>query len=555
MGYHCLLLEARIPIGHKIINFSLYTCTGNTLQEPVDITVVKCYQEALRRGARSSNQFKLVTLGAEGAGKTTTVNTLLNKPFQCDQESTVGASVKSCSVDRQLASSKWHTISATFRIAEIPKQHQSEVKSTMSLISIKETSPGATAEPIPPAVIDAAKATAASEAAPKGGMIRIIIFDIGGQEVYYEIHFLFLAIEDTALLVFDASKKLHDPVISRQRFGRFGEKIKTRGMQSNIEVIEFLLHSVYIRGQKAPKGAISPRVPTVLMVGAHAEDLSIEEQQCIAQMIYQLFDGKPFLEHLPDSVKEAFHFIGNSNPDQGVVDHLRATILKAAEWVISAERPIIYLNFEGKVLEKGQTKVRLSLTEATDLAKMAGVEGEQATDALLHHFTNKGILLYYPEVPSLKTEVFISPQEVSDLVCSVVSTSDYAPNTSELQESYERYNKYALLGEPLLDYMLKHSNRSKDKDVLVGLLDKFNLAAEVPQGTKFPREFNAPKKGRVFIVPSLLVYDKKATYTPSKGDITVIYYFTNKFVPESIFNQLVVKTIYWCTQKSHLINR
>ena len=67
------------------------------------------------------------------------------------------------------------------------------------------------------------------------------------------------------------------------------------------------------------------------MVGAHAEDLSIEEQQCIAQMIYKLLDGKPFFEHLPQSVKEAYHFISNSNPDQDVVNHLRATILKAAE--------------------------------------------------------------------------------------------------------------------------------------------------------------------------------------------------------------------------------
>ena len=529
--------------------------TVQTQQESVDITIAQCYQQALKKGARSSNQFKLVTLGAEGAGKTTTVNTLLNKPFQLNQKSTVGASVKSCSVDRQLASSKWHTITATFRIAEIPKQHQSEVKSTMSLISIEQISPETPAQPIPQKVIDAAKATAASEPAPKDGMIRIIVFDIGGQEVYYEIHFLFLAIEDTALLVFDASKQLHDPVISRQRFGRFGEKIKTRGMQSNAKTIELLLHSVYSRGQQAPKGAISHRVPTVLMIGAHAEDLSIEEQQHIVHMLYVLFDGKPFLEHLPKSVREAFHFIGNSNPDPKVVDHLRATILKAAKWVISAERPIIYLNFEGKILEKGQTQVRLTLAEATDLARAAGIEGEQAVNALLCHFTNKGILLYYPEVPSLKSEVFISPQEVSDLVCSVVSTSDYAPDTAKLQQSYERYNKYALLGESLLDFMLKESNRSKDKDVLLGLLDKFNLAAEVPPGTKFPDEFNAPKKGRVLMVPSLLVYDEKATYLPQKGDITVIYYFADGFVPESIFNQVVVKTIHWCSQSGHLINQ
>ena len=524
-------------------------------QESVDLSVIRCYQEALKRGSRSCNQFKLVTLGAEGAGKTTTINTLLNKPFQPNQTSTVGASINSCSVDRQLASTKWHTITATFRIAEIPKQHRSEVKSTMSLISIEQTSPVTPTEPIPQEVIDAAKSTAASEAVPKDGMIRIIVFDIGGQEVYYEIHFLFLAIEDTALLVFDTSKQLHDPVISRQRFGRFGEKIKTRGMQSNIETIELLLHSVYSRGQQAPKGAISPRVPTVLMVGAHAEDLSIEEQECIAKMICQLFDGKPFLEHLPESAKEAFHFIGNSNPDPEVVDHLRKTILRAAEWVINAVRPIVYLNFEGKILEKGQTAVRLTLAEATDLASMAGIEGEKEVDALLQYFTKKGILLYYPEIPSLRTEVFISPQEVSDLVCTVVSTSNYTPNTAKLQQSYERYNKYALLGEPLLDYLLKQSNRSNDKDILLGLLDKFDLAAELPLSTQFPRELNVPKKGRVFMIPSLLVYDEKATYCPKQGDICVVYYFADRFVPESIFNKLVVKTIHWCCQKGHLINR
>ena len=525
-----------------------------TKQDSVDLNVVMAYQLALKQGSRNSNQFKLVTLGAEGAGKTSTINTLLNKPFQRNQKSTVGASINSCNVDRHLASSKWHTITATFRIAEIPKQHRGEVKATMSLVSIKHSK--APAEPIPQAVIDAVKATMASEAVIKDGTIRIIVFDIGGQEVYYETHFLFLAIEDTALLVFDASKKLDAPVISRQRFGRFGERIQTRGMQSNVETIELLLHSVYSRGQKAPKGSISPRVPTVLMVGAHAENLSHEEQECIMQMIYKRFDGKPFLEHLPRLVKEAFHFIGNSDPDPVVVKHMRATILKAAEWVISTERPITYLNFEGKILEKSETEVRLAIAEATDLAKMAGIEGEQAeVDVLLRYFTNKGILLYYPEVPALKNEVFISPQEVSDLVSIVVSTGSYAPDTAELQRSYQRYNQHALLGEPLLDYMLEQSNRSKDKVVLLGLLDKFNLAAEVPPNTKFPREFHAPKKGKVFLVPSLLVYDEKATYCPQKGDISIVYYFEDRFVLESVFNQLLVKVIHWCCQKGHLIQQ
>ena len=526
------------------------------ISDSLDTHDIMAYEAALKEGSQSSNQFKLVTLGAEGAGKSSSVNTLLNLPFQPNQESTVGASVNSCSVDTYLASSKWQKITAAFQITQINKQHKSEVKAAMSSVTVKPVTP-APVKPIPQEVLDEVKAVMTSkEEIPQDGHIRIVIFDIGGQEVYYDVHFLFLAIEDVALLVFDCSKGLDDPVISRQRTGRFGEKISTRGMQSNIETIELLLHSVYSRGQTAPEGSISPRVPVVIMLGAHAEDVSIEDQELIIQTIYRRFDGKPFLEHLPQLREEAFHFLANSKPDPKSVNHLRATIVKAAELVITAQRPISYLKFEGKILEKlQQAEVRLSRTDATDIAKDAGIEGEQAVDALLWYFSNKGLLLYYPEVRSLKSEIFISPQEVSDLVCAVITTHDCQPRTADLQQSYRRYNRYALLEESLLIFILLQCGRSKDKEVVMGLLDKFNLATELPRNTRFSHETSKPisSASKVFIVPPLLVYDNLVLYRKQDGDIVVQYYFPDEFLLESVFNQLLVKTIQWCCKHKHMV--
>ena len=455
-----------------------------------------------------------------------------------------------------LASSKWQKLKATFQIAEIPKQYRREIKSAVYSKPIKPVI-SSSVQSIPQEVIDEVKEMITSkEEIPQDGHIRIVIFDIGGQEVYYDVHFLFLAIEDVALLVFDCSKALDDPVISRHRTGRFGEKIETRGMQSNIKTIELLLCSVYSRGQKAPKGSISPRVPVVIMLGAHAENLSDKEQELIIQMIYQCFDGKPFLEHLPRLKKEAFHFLANSNPNPRSVEHLRSTVLKAAELVITTKRPISYLKFEGKILEKmQQAEVRLSRADAIDIARGSGVEGEQAVDALLRYFTNKGILLYYPEVKSLKNDIFISPQEVSDLVCAVITTHECRPPTADLQQSYRRYNQYALLEEALLNFILQQFGRSKDKQVLLGLLDKFNLATEVPADTRFSHEISAPENSasKVFIVPPLLVYDNKVPYIKQDRDIVVQYYFPDGFLPEGIFNQLLVKTIQWCCKRNHMI--
>ena len=245
---------------------------------------------------------------------------------------------------------------------------------------------------------------------------------------------------------------------------------------------------------------------------------------------------------------EAFHFIANSSPNVEVVTHLRWTILKGAEHVIKAQRPISYLNFESKILEKYQSEVRIRRTEAVDMARAAGIKGEEAVDALLRYFTNKGILLYYPEVKSLENEIFISPDEVSKLVCTVITTESCKPHSAALQRSYKRYEKYALLEESLFDFMLKQCGRDKDKDVILGLLDKFSIAAEVPVNTLFPEEFTAPKKGRVFMIPSLLVYDKTEGYRKAKDDIVVVHYAPNEFLPETVFNKLLVKTINWCYQ-------
>jgi len=495
------------------------------------------------------------TLGAEGAGKTTSVNTLLNLPFQSNQEYTVGASVNSCSVDTHLASSKWQKITASFRVTEIPKQHNREVKAAMSSIPVIPVT-AIPVKPTPQEVINEIKEVIATKDMPEDSHISIVIFDVGGQEVYYDVHFLFLAIEDIALLVFDCSKELDDPVISRHRTGRFGEKIATRGMQSNIDTIEYFLHSVYSRGQKAPVGSISPRIPVVIMLGAHAENVSVEKQKLIIQTICQRFDGKLFLEHLPRSKEEAFHFLANSNPNPKSVDHLRSTVLKAAELVITAKRPISYLKFEGKILERmQQAEVRLSRVDAIGIARDAGVVGEQAIDALLQYFTNKGILLYYPNVRSLKHEIFISPQEVSNLVCAILSTCECQPDTADLQQSYSHYNQCALLEEELLNFILHQLGRSKDKQVLLGLLEKFNLASEVPADTIFFPEICAPRNStsKVFVVPPLLVYDEKVSYCKEDGDIVVQYYFSDKFLPENVFNQLLVKTIHWCCKQRNIV--
>ena len=536
---------------------------------------VVAYQKALKKGKRRSNKFKIVLVGAEGAGKTSTAHSLLGKDFEPQQPSTVGAAVNTCTADRFFAT-KWKQITLDHQLKQLPNQFKQELKLCMSKISTEEAElprpeeVGSSKQPemntqpefLPPEKIPEELVAKVQEVVETqeihDGDVQIIILDLGGQEIYYHVHFLFLAQEDVVFLTFDASKDLDEPVICRQRLTRFQEKIKTRGMQTNLETIEILMQSVYSHCGKVVVGQvyISNRIPTIILVATHSKSLSLQEKNGIIRKIYQKFAGRPFMDHLPRSRNEAVFFVDNSQRDPKVFEALQAVALKAAAPTIAEECPISYLQFETEILKESQRRAVISQQEALVIAEKAGLQGNLME--VLNHYTLKGTLFYYPDVESLQNEVFVSPQEVSDMITSVISTHNCEPSSADLQLAYGRYDSYGLLEEKLLNDMLKSADRYKDKRIILGFLEKFYLAVEVSRDTKFAEEeesYETPTSDRVFLVPSMLVYNTEADPIQRKGDITLSFHFPDKFVPENVFNQVLVNLVSWCKLQGHHVHR
>ena len=115
--------------------------------------------------------------------------------------------------------------------------------------------------------------------------------------------------------------------------------------------------------------------------------------------------------------------------------------------------------------------------------------------------------------------MFVDPQEVSDLVSSVISTHNCEPSCADLQLSCDRYDTYGLLEEALLDDMLERCGRLHRKEVILGLLKKFDLAVEFDAEEN---TYEVPKSGRVFVVPSMLVYNKIKVYQKQDDDVIVL---------------------------------
>ena len=543
----------------NILNF-IVLVTPPRMGKIITKRTVLAYQLAMKTGKRRSNQLKLVMLGAEGAGKTSSVHSLLDKKFNENQTSTVGANINCCCcLTDRIFVSKWQQIEMATQLKNLPKLHKSNVKKLIPEMSSKvdsELEGSQKAEEVVPPQVAAHVQEVVNAKEVSDGDVRIVILDLGGQEIYYEVHFMFLAPEDIVLLTFDASKGLDQPVISRQRLDRFQEKVATRGMQTNLEVLETLFHSVYSHCGSEAVGYISNRVPTIIMMATHSANLTDKQKKDIKLQFYKCFSSKPFFDHLPRRFEDALYFIDNKFRNPVVFERIRQIVLEAAKTVIEQECPISYLKFETKLLQASENKPIISLQEAQDIAIAVGIEHDRLTEVLLH-YCYKGVLLYYPDVAALQDEVFVHPQEVSDLVSSVISTHDCQPSSVDLNRSCTRYDTYGLLEERLFDDFLERCGRLKQKETILALLQKFDLAVQVPVNTKYYDEdvdYDPPKNGKVFVVPSMLVYNRKKTYQKQSGDIVVFFHYPDKFLSENVFNHVLVKTVFWCNEEGHHIH-
>ena len=198
------------------------------------------------------------------------------------------------------------------------------------------------------------------------------------------------------------------------------------------------------------------------------------------------------------------------------------------------------------------------MKRAADIASSAGLEDNpESLLRLLQYYNSKGILLYYPEVEEL---IFISPQNVSDLVSCVIKTHNYAEPfpSAALRKKFDRFDQFGILEESLLDDILKRSGYVKN--IVLAFLEKFDLAVEIDKDTKFENEndsYRTPDTGRVFFIPSMLVYNEGENYIKPEGhvDNVVLFRFPDEFLPETVFNHVLISTIKWCHNNGHHICR
>ena len=244
-------------------------------------------------------------LGAEGAGKTCTVHSLLDKDFQSQQPPTVGTDTHEVDICNSFTADRicvynWNATELKYHLEKISTHYNHEMKQEMTKALNKRS-----LQPDSQKQYNEISKSSGLEVMKRNvqipdGHIRVVIYDLGGQEVYYKVHHLFLASRDIIFLTFNASVDLDEPVVSRYRYTMLHSKIYTRkNKYTTYQVIETTLHTIYsFSGKECVEGSLSPRNPTVIMVATHACDLGESRKRTIIQTLSERLPKK-LQDHLP----------------------------------------------------------------------------------------------------------------------------------------------------------------------------------------------------------------------------------------------------------------
>ena len=333
--------------------------------------------------------------------------------------------------------------------------------------------------------------------------VLLCLWDCGGP-VFLDLLPAFLSSRTVFLLMFDASKSLDDPfqVIESQQ--RKEEVLEI----SILSLIQKWMASIHAQFGMIDQSGQLPAYPRIIIVGTHADQLAPGQPlQARKEMIEQVFskisaavDKNEYADMILGRLMVDNTLAGQSDQTGSGFEELHQLITTFVEEKLTTETPISWIHFR-KVLQLYTRKKKpvISLEEVYSIAEDCQIPRGDVPSALLFYH-ELGVFLFYADIESLKSVVFLEPQWLVDRFGELLARWNEKP---EHKNMWDTLTQYGILVEPLYEAVLSNVEEfGLTPSSLVDMLEHFLLAAPIVT------EDVHPNSGKVkeYFVPLMLQY-------------------------------------------------
>ena len=392
--------------------------------------------------------------------------------------------------------------------------------------------------------------------------IYSVLWDFGGQSVYYITHPLFLTSRAIYLLAYDLSRNPHDKADPLTKQGMFKKLHDNFSMKTNMEYLDFWMTSVAsLASQRGKQLTSSNRVllpeklPPVFLVCTHADEPYGGLDPCtLAGEIFDFLQNKPYSVHLFEHVFVVDNTKSGGKSECPEVLRLRKELLAVAKELPQMEEaiPIKWLQYE-KALQamKEEGHQWISLERAKEIAtEVCKINNDEEISTLLNLLHDQRIFIHFDDTPELNKLVVLDPQWLIDVFKKVITVKRYDHEEREFKDLWRKLEKTGILEEKLLEHVWSALlDQEETIESLIAIMEKFSLMCLWP-----PPPGSCSKR---YLVPSMLMS------LPPQGFMKLLesaqfpslfLKFESRQIPPNFFPRLVLQLFQWWAEEfpSHL---
>ena len=385
--------------------------------------------------------------------------------------------------------------------------------------------------------------------------IYTVLWDFGGQAVYYTTHPLFLTSRAIYLLVNDLSRPLHHKAKSVTKQGMFTKLQDSFRLETNADYLDFWMSSVVSLAiqdksdSKKTKSDMLPELPPVFLVCTHADKAyDGGDPRELGRTVFGHLQTKPYKNHLHDVFT-----VDNTKSGQETecpeVLRLRQEIRAVADGLPHMKEavPIKWLKFEKEMqAKKDEGNEWIFLEEAKEIAgKLCNVSDDEEFRTLLNFLHDQRVLIHFDDTPELNKMVVLDAQWLINVFKEVITIRPFDNKEKKFKELWFRLEKEGVLEEPLLEHVWGPLYRKEDTcQSLIAIMEKFSLLCSWPS--------SGGSCGKQYLVPSMLMSHppEEIMELIASAEIPSLFLkFETGQVPPGLFPRLVLQFLQWCKQE------
>ena len=383
-----------------------------------------------------------------------------------------------------------------------------------------------------------------------------VLWDFGGQSVYYDTHPIFLTEKAIYILVSDLSRDPHEKANPPARKGLYKNNVDISCSKTHLEYLDFWMSSVYslvspdvtCHEPSVNVPETSPRrLPPVFLVCTHADKPYCGSNvRDLALRIYGFLRTRIYREHLFKDVFVVDNTKSGRKHECPEVRRLREEVLAVAKELPQMKEaiPLKWLEFEKALRARKECDKWITLDEAKLIASSdCSISDDEEFSTLLNFLHDLRVVIHFSGSPELETMVILDPQWLIDVFKKIITVKRYDHLEEKVEVLWLELEKTGILDEKLVDHVWKplFGNQETRKS-LIAIMERLSLICSWPTS-------NSRKQ---YLVPSMLMSpptDDVLKILDSVKIPSLFVKFESGRVPPGLFSRLVLQFFQWCNKE------